>query len=898
MADGAAPADAAAQLVQLRQAQAFRVLDDHQAGVGHVHADFDHRGRDQQLQVAGLEFGHHRGFFRRLHAAVDQPDLQFAEGGGEVLKSGFGGLAGQLFRLFDQRAHPIGLAPFGASAAHPFDDFDPPGVGDQHGVDRGSAGGQFVEDRGVEVGVGTHGQRARNRRGGHDQLVRAHAPADAFLPQGQTLLYAETVLFVDDHQCQVLELHFVLEQRVGADHHRRAAGDLLQRGDAVLALELAGQPRDFNAQRLEPALEGDEVLLGENLGGRHQRNLITGLQRLQRGKGGDHGFAGADIALDQPQHRFVLAEVIGDFVANPLLGTGRAEAEVGQVFGWQLGSFGHRGRTQGAHAFTKALLRQLMGQQFFESQTVLRPVVTEGQFIDVGIGGRVVQVADRIGQRRQLVVAGQFARQPVGQAAGAEQGEGLHAQLAQALLGQALGERVDRGQGFIHWRRFVAGDGAVFRVVDLQPRSTGPRFAVAANPRAAFEAFLLRVAEMVEAQAESAGAILQPDHQAAPTPHDHIGTADSAFDDRILTGPQCADRHHASAVLITQGQVKQHVLEVFQADLGQFLGHGFTDTLECRHRHLRQLAHDRCLARSDLRRWLGHRAQANGVGEDFNRFRAREAGAPGNGHGAERYGCRQRTHLDYAGGVVMAVDRRQRQDRNPETRGDHVANGFQGAGFHRGVLGAVVAFGQGRAGFQYLVAEAVAFAEQQQALVIEQAGVDGFLLCPRVLRRHQHVERLVVELQGQHVGFIERQGDDDRVELAVAQFVAQHVGEVFFDVQRHLRGDPVQLRNQVWEQVRADGVDRADFQRRGQLVLAGLGQFADALRLLEDFLRLGDDAFADRGQAHGAFAALENQHTEFVFKLFHAHRQGRLADVATLGRVAEVLLLGEGNDVA
>ena len=214
------------------------------------------------------------------------------------------------------------------------------------------------------------------------------------------------------------------------------------------------------------------------------------------------------------------------------------------------------------------------------------------------------------------------------------------------------------------------------------------------------------------------------------------------------------------------------------------------------------------------------------------------------------------------------------------------------------MLGAVVALGQGRAGFQHLIAEAVAFTEQQQALVVEQAGVDGVLLGPRVGGRHQHVERLVVERQGQHVRFVEGQGDDDRVQLAVAQFVAQHVGEVFFDIQRHLRRDAMQLRDQVREQVGADRIDRADLERRGQLVLAGLGQFANALRLLQDLLRLGNDAFAHRGEAHGALAALENQHTEFVFKLFHAHRQRRLADMATLGCMAEVLLLGEGHDVA
>lgn len=108
----------------------------------------------------------------------------------------------------------------------------------------------------------------------------------------------------------------------------------------------------------------------------------------------------------------------------------------------------------------------------------------------------------------------------------------------------------------------------------------------------------------------------------------------------------------------------------------------------------------------------------------------------------------------------------------------------------------------------------------------------------------------------------------------------------------------MQLWNQVRKQVRADRVDGADFQRCGQLVLAGLGQFADALGLFQDFLRLGHNAFADRGQAHGALAALENQHTEFILEFFHTHRQRRLADMATLGRVTEVLLLGEGNDVA
>ena len=47
-----APRPAAAQLVQLRQAETLGVLDHHQAGVGHVHAHFDDRGGHQHLHLA------------------------------------------------------------------------------------------------------------------------------------------------------------------------------------------------------------------------------------------------------------------------------------------------------------------------------------------------------------------------------------------------------------------------------------------------------------------------------------------------------------------------------------------------------------------------------------------------------------------------------------------------------------------------------------------------------------------------------------------------------------------------------------------------------------------------------------------------------------------------------
>ncbi len=51
------------------------------------------------------------------------------------------------------------------------------------------------------------------------------------------------MLFVDDRQAQIAELHVVLEQRVGADnHYRLAAGNQLQLVAARLAFQFAGDP--------------------------------------------------------------------------------------------------------------------------------------------------------------------------------------------------------------------------------------------------------------------------------------------------------------------------------------------------------------------------------------------------------------------------------------------------------------------------------------------------------------------------------------------------------------------------------------------------------------------------------------------------------------------------------
>ena len=69
-----AAADAAAQLMQLRQPEALGMLDHHHARFGHVDADFDHRGRDQEPRLARGETLHGAILLGAAHAAVDQVD--------------------------------------------------------------------------------------------------------------------------------------------------------------------------------------------------------------------------------------------------------------------------------------------------------------------------------------------------------------------------------------------------------------------------------------------------------------------------------------------------------------------------------------------------------------------------------------------------------------------------------------------------------------------------------------------------------------------------------------------------------------------------------------------------------------------------------------------------------
>ena len=84
MAGGRPPPHPASQLVQLGQPEPLGVLDQHHRRVGDVDPDFDHRRRDEHLDLVVAEGAHDRVALVPFHFSVHQPDgelgVHFPEG--------------------------------------------------------------------------------------------------------------------------------------------------------------------------------------------------------------------------------------------------------------------------------------------------------------------------------------------------------------------------------------------------------------------------------------------------------------------------------------------------------------------------------------------------------------------------------------------------------------------------------------------------------------------------------------------------------------------------------------------------------------------------------------------------------------------------------------------------
>ena len=156
--------------------------------------------------------------------------------------------------------------------------------------------------------------------------------------QRGALAHAEAVLLVYDGEREAIELDRLLDQCVRANQQPQLAGaQALHHVGALARRSRAGEQTDrwTEARRIlageqpvtDESLDRCEVLLGECLGGRHQRGLHAALRDAQHRVQRDHRLARADLSHQQALHRAPTREVAVDLVDRPLLTLGEFERE-------------------------------------------------------------------------------------------------------------------------------------------------------------------------------------------------------------------------------------------------------------------------------------------------------------------------------------------------------------------------------------------------------------------------------------------------------------------------------------------------------------------------------------------------------------------------------------------
>ncbi len=158
----------------------------------------------------------------------------------------------ELFILLHQGADPIGARALRHGALQAADDLADPRRREGAGRNRRSARRLFVEGRAIHVAKSRQRQRSGDRRRGHHE----HVDGRALRAKRQTLLHAETMLFVDDGEAKIMERQIALHQRMRADDDVDFAGaDGCVQRRAFARLGAAGEEREPQTGRLEQRRE-------------------------------------------------------------------------------------------------------------------------------------------------------------------------------------------------------------------------------------------------------------------------------------------------------------------------------------------------------------------------------------------------------------------------------------------------------------------------------------------------------------------------------------------------------------------------------------------------------------------------------------------------------------------
>ena len=479
-----AAADASAELVELGDAEAFGLLDDHDGGIGHVDTDFDDGGGNEHLSLAFAEAVHDGVAVFAFHASVEEFDGESVEFVlAEFEEYGFGG-SGIVFVLtFDAWADDVGLPAAADLLAEEVPDFaEFFRVIDAGGDDFLAAGREVADDGDFEVAELREAEAAGDGCGSHDQDVGAGAIGGVFAAgKASALADAEAVLFVDDGDAKFGEADAVLDECLGADDELDGAiGDAGGEFAATGGGETAEEQAAVDAAGGEELVDGFPVLGGEHFGGGHENGLSAGGDGSEHGVDGDGGFASADVGLQEPVHGLVQSQVVSDFVGGLVLSGGEAEVEEAADAGVDLSSDGDGGSGESASGLAAKCESDL------EFEEVIEEDALAGGF-PLFAGFREMQCAEGFGEFRELVLLAVEGREWIcdGVLAVFECGAG---EAAHGVHADAFGERVAWEHAGALFGIFVGGEHVYFGIVEFPAAFAAPRLAVEEQAVAVLEA--------------------------------------------------------------------------------------------------------------------------------------------------------------------------------------------------------------------------------------------------------------------------------------------------------------------------------------------------------------------------------------------------------------------------
>jgi len=393
-----AAANAAAELVQIGEAVAVGLVDDHGVGGGDIDARFDDGGGDEDVGIAADELQDDFFEFFGLHLAVTDDDLGI---GGEFLHVVSDGLD-----VMDAVVNEIDLTIAGQFAGDglletlviPGHDF-----GDD-GAAIGWGDGETADITKPEQG---HVQGAGDGCGGEGEDIDGEAKAEEFIFVFDT----EALLFIDDDEAEISKVDIFGADAMGAnDEIDTAFADTFEDG-LLLGIGLeAGEGFDAKGVTGESGFEGAFVLFGQDGGGDQDGDLFAKFAGLEGSADGEFGFAKAHIAADKAIHgpgaghvafdfreggELVIGFFVGEFVFELFLPGGvGGEGDTGEVFAGSANAEEFTGEIAGGFAGALLLIFPFFaaedregGLAFEAADVLLHLVDLDGGDVEFGVIG-------------------------------------------------------------------------------------------------------------------------------------------------------------------------------------------------------------------------------------------------------------------------------------------------------------------------------------------------------------------------------------------------------------------------------------------------------------------------------------------------------------------------------